>query len=351
MSGGSLSRRKQDHIRIALEERVTTPAPGTGLSRYRFRHCALPEMALSDVRLETTFLGRCLAAPILLSSMTGGAPQAASINRNLARAAQALGLAMGLGSARAAIEDPACSSTYRVRDVAPDVLLFANLGAVQLNYGYGVDQCRRAIEISEADALMLHLNPLQEGLQRGGNTNFAGLLGAIERVCRSLGRPVVVKEVGWGLSVSVVRDLAQAGVSAVDVAGAGGTSWSEMEGFLARTAHARQLAQDFGGWGIPTAECVIAVRRQFPTLPLIASGGIRSGVDAAKVIALGADMAGLARVLLGPAAKSDTDAFAEAQRIVEGMRLAAWCAGAPNIERLKTTPLDCHAPFAAERSY
>ena len=201
----------------------------TGLERYRFIHRALPEVNLDDVDLNLSLFHRCLCAPILISSMTGGTEEASRINRTLAEAAQTTGIAMGLGSQRAAIEHPELIETFRVRDVAPDILLFANLGAVQLNYGYGVDECRRAVEMIQADALILHLNAVQEAVQPEGDTRFAGLTNQIEQVCRALSVPVIAKEVGWGFSEADVRLLVNAGVSAIDVAGAGGTSWSQVE--------------------------------------------------------------------------------------------------------------------------
>ena len=199
--------RKSDHIRINLQEDVNFKHISTGFERYRFVHCALPGFSLEDVDISTKLLGKRLAAPLLISSMTGGTPEASAINQRLAEAAQAAGVGMGLGSQRAAIEDPALVDTYRVRHVAPDILLMANLGAVQLNYGYGPDECRRAVEMVEADALILHLNPLQEALQPEGETRFAGLLSKIEPVCRVLEVPVVAKEVGWGFSERAARQL------------------------------------------------------------------------------------------------------------------------------------------------
>jgi hypothetical protein len=173
------------------------------------------------------------------------------------------------------MENEALARTYRVREWAPDVLLFANLGAVQLNYGYGVEECRRAVEMIGADALMLHLNAIQEAVQGRGNTNWSNLLAKIEQVCRSLSFPVVVKEVGFGISAQVARQLVDAGVAVIDVAGAGGTSWAAVESRRAPTPERRELAEKFWNWGIPTAESIIRARRGAPNTPLIASGGIR----------------------------------------------------------------------------
>jgi len=329
--------RKSDHIRINLQEDVDFKHVSTGFERYRFVHCALPGFDLEDVDTSTTLLDKRLAAPLLISSMTGGTPEASAINQRLAEAAQAAGIGMGLGSQRAAIEDPALADTYRVRHVAPDILLLANLGAVQLNYGYGPDECRRAVEMVEADALILHLNPLQEALQPEGETDFAGLLSKIEPVCQALGVPVIVKEVGWGISEQVARQLADAGVAAIDVAGAGGVSWSQVEMHRATTERQRQVAAAFAGWGIPTAESLLLARRGAPGLPLIASGGIRDGIQIATAVALGAAACGIAGPFLRAASRS-TAAVAELiATLVAQLRVAMFAAGAANIPALQRT--------------
>src|SRR5690606_6813063 len=196
----------------------------TGLEKYFFLHEALPEIDLAEVDTSTAVWGKTLKTPLLISSMTGGTAEARTINRHLAAGAQAAGIAMGLGSMRAVVEDRSLADTYQVRDVAPDILLFANLGAVQLNYGYGLDECQLLVDLIEADALILHFNALQEAVQPEGDGNFAGLLPKIEQICRQLPVPVIAKEVGWGFAGKTARQLADAGVAAIDVAGAGGTS-------------------------------------------------------------------------------------------------------------------------------
>jgi isopentenyl-diphosphate delta-isomerase len=330
--------RKADHIRINLEESVDFPRLKTGLHRFRFIHQALPEIDRGAIDLSITLFGKKLAAPLIISSMTGGTELAAVINSNLARAAQMTGIAMGLGSQRAAFEDDSWVYTYQVRSVAPDILLFANLGAVQLNYGYTVDHCRQAVEMVEADALILHLNPLQEALQPHGNTNWSGLLAKIAEVCRKLPVPVIVKEVGWGLSEEVSRSLVEVGVAGLDVAGAGGTSWSEVEAYRTESEAARRIAQDFADWGIPTAESIRAVRRVAPDIPLIASGGIYIGIDVAKCIALGTDAAALARPFLKAATVSTETVIEKIWEITEELRTVLFCIGAANIDELKNTP-------------
>ncbi len=308
-----LVNRKADHIKINLEQDVRS-AWTTGLEQVYFIHEALPELDLEQVDTHLTLFGRSLSAPILISSMTGGTTEAETLNLRLAEAAQNVGVAMGVGSQRAALEHPELVSTFQVRRVAPDILLFANLGAVQLNYGYTVDHCRRAIEMIEADALILHLNPLQEALQPDGNVNFAGLARKIEAVVRALPVPVIVKEVGWGISERTARLLAECGVAAIDVAGAGGTSWSQVEMHRAPNDFLRELAATFVGWGIPTLDSILNVRRSAPGVRIFASGGLKDGLDIAKCLALGATLGGMAGPFLKAAAIST-------ERAVEMLRL------------------------------
>ncbi len=328
-------RRKADHIRINLEEDVQFPNLTAGFERYRLSHQALPELDLRAVDTGVDLLAKRLKVPLLISSMTGGTAAAAEINRNLARGAQARGVAMGLGSQRAGLEQAEVIYTFRVRDVAPDILLFANLGAVQLNYRYTVDHCRRAVEMIEADALILHLNPLQEALQADGNWNWGGLLDKIAETSASLGVPIVVKEVGWGINERVARQLKGAGVFAIDVAGAGGTSWSEVESHRAATESLRRLAKAFADWGIPTAEALVETRRGAPDLPLIASGGVRTGIEAAKALALGATAVGIASPFLRAAATSTEDVVAAIDQFAAELRIAMFCSGAAHVAALR----------------
>ncbi len=330
--------RKDEHLRICLEENVRPAVPGTGLDRYRFVHQALPEINLSEVDLRTTFLGKPLSMPLLFSSMTGGTKSARSINRHLAEAAQEMGVAMGVGSQRAAIESPEQSDTYRLRDIAPDILLMANLGAIQLNRAYTAEHCQRIVDMIEADALVLHLNPLQEAVQPGGDTDFAGLLHKIARVCHALPVPVVVKEVGYGLSAQVARRLLDVGVRALDVAGAGGTSWSQVERHRVQSPLQDAVAAQFVDWGIPTADSLRAVHSAAPDVPLIASGGIETGIDVAKCIALGADLVGIAWPFLRPSMHSAQAVVDKAQSIATALRVAMFCIGADNTGVLKGTP-------------
>jgi isopentenyl-diphosphate Delta-isomerase len=327
--------RKADHLRICLEGPVQCAQITTGLERYRFTHCGLPELDLQDIDLGTTFLGHHLGAPLLISSMTGGTDEAHRINCRLAAVAQRYGLAMGVGSQRVGVENPELMTTFAVRSLAPDILLLANLGAVQFNYGYGVDQCRRVVDKLGASGLILHLNPLQEAVQSGGDTNFKGLLNKIEQVCTALPVPVIVKEVGNGISAPLVQRLVAAGVAAVDVAGAGGTSWARVESERASNPHQRRLGQTFGEWGLPTADCIVQARQVAPDLPLIASGGLRHGLDVAKAIALGADVAGLAMPFLRAASESEAAVAALAEVLIAEIRTVLFCTGQSSLPDLQ----------------
>ncbi len=310
-----IDQRKADHIKINLENDVRS-ALTNGLEAYRFTHEALPELDLARVDSSTELFGARLSAPILVSSMTGGTDSAHAINLNLAEAAQECKVAMGVGSQRAALEHPEQVKTFQVRSVAPDILLFANLGAVQLNYGYGVDECRRVVDMIQANALILHLNPLQEAVQDAGDTNFEGLAKKIEEVCRKIDVPVIIKEVGWGISERSAKLLAECGVSAIDVAGAGGTSWSQVEMYRAPDEFTRQLAASFIGWGISTAESILNVKKSAPDMTIFASGGIKDGLDIAKCVALGAKLGGMAGGFLKAAAAS-TESVVELMQLTK----------------------------------
>ncbi|MDP2743875.1 MAG: type 2 isopentenyl-diphosphate Delta-isomerase [Dehalococcoidia bacterium] len=333
------SRRKEEQMRINLEEDVQFHQVTTGFENYRFLHQALPELSLADIDLSATLFGKQMKAPLIVSSMVGGVEVAGRTNRRLAEAAQTAGIAMGLGSQRAAIDDSEVASTYQVRHVAPDIPLFANIGAVQLNYGYGVDECRRAVDMIEADALILHLNPLQEALQPEGNTDFSGLLARIEQVCRELPVPVIVKEVGWGISEQVARRLSDVGVSGIEVGGAGGTSWGEVERLRSAGGLALSVATFLRSWGIPTADSIRMARRGAPQLTLIASGGIRTGLDVAKAIALGAEAAGLASPLFRAANTSSESVLGILTEIIDTLRVAMFCLGSASLGELRYSPL------------
>lgn len=332
---GQTQTRKAEHLRICLDEDVQFAQTTNGLERYRFIHCCLPEINRDEINLRTQFLGKSLSYPLLISSMTGGTEFAGTINRRLAEVAQHYNMAMGVGSQRVALEKPQVAATFAVRSHAPDILLFANLGAVQLNYKYGLDECRRVVDLLQADALILHLNPLQECIQARGDTNFRGLLDKIEKLCSKISVPVIAKEVGNGISAAMATRLIDAGISAIDVAGAGGTSWAKVESERAENSLQRRLGMTFADWGLPTAECITSIREVAPEIPLIASGGLRHGLDVAKAIALGADIAGLALPFLQAAAESEAALYELVEVLIAEITTVLFCTGTANIEDFK----------------
>ncbi|GIO33093.1 isopentenyl-diphosphate delta-isomerase [Paenibacillus albilobatus] len=329
--------RKIEHVRISLSEEVSGAGVTNGLEKYRFRHAALPEIDFDAVTLESSFLGMPVRTPLLISSMTGGSKTTGAINERLAAAAESRGWAMGVGSVRAAVEREELAYTFDVRKHAPTIPVIANLGAVQLNYGFGIEECRRAVDIAGADMLVLHFNGLQEVFQPEGNTNFSGLLSKIEQVCRQLEVPVGAKEVGWGIDGRTAARLLRAGVKFVDVAGAGGTSWSQVEKHRSKDSMRRAAAEAFAGWGTPTAECIEEVRKVCAEAGLIGSGGLKTGVDAAKVLALGADLAGFGRSVLGPAVESEEALHAALAQVEFELRTAMFGIGAADVAALRAT--------------
>jgi len=328
-----IGNRKSDHIRINLQEDVQSKLTA-GLETYHFVHHALPEINLDEVDPGFDFFGKHLAAPILISGMTGGTSEAAHINQVLAEVAETSHIAMGVGSQRIALEQPELADTFKVRNVAPSILLFANLGAIQLNYGYGLDECQRAVEMIEADALVLHFNALQEAIQNEGNTHFAGLISKVEAICSTLTVPVIAKEVGWGFSNDDISLLANAGISAIDVAGAGGTSWSQVEMHRAKSEDRQELAAAFSDWGIPTAEVIEHVLLSAPRLKIIASGGLRNGVDIAKCLALGASLGGMASPFLKAASQSIEATMRLVSLTIEELRICMFATASKNLNEL-----------------
>lgn len=325
--------RKAEHIRLALEPRMQL---GTSwFDDYHFDHAALPEIDIAEIDTSVEFLGRRLEAPLLISCMTGGTDMAGRINRNLAGGAEQTGVAVGVGSQRKALEDPAKADTFRVREAAPSVPLLANLGAVQLNYGMGVRECRQAVDMIGADALVLHLNPLQEALQPEGQCNFSGLLPKIGEVVRALDVPVAAKEVGSGISEQVARALVAQGVRILDTAGTGGTSWARIE---ASRSGDLELGELFAGWGIPTPQSIQEARR-VDGVTVIASGGLRNGLDVAKSLALGADLAGMAYPFLEAATESPDRVADKVKRIVRELKICMFCLGVKTVAELRTVKL------------
>jgi isopentenyl-diphosphate Delta-isomerase len=325
--------RKADHLRIAAGEGVAH-AGGSGFERYRLRHRALPERDLAEVSLETELLGARLGAPLVISAMTGGAPEAEAVNARLARAACEQRLAFVLGSGRALLDDPSLLPTYRSEDRPP--LLLGNLGAAQVVRPDAPERAARLVELLEADGLTIHLNPIQEAVQPEGEPEFAGVADGIAAIVARLAPlPVVVKEVGFGMDAADVALLRDAGVAAIDVAGAGGTNWALVEG--RRDDRAGDVAAAFADWGVPTADALADAVATAPDLPVIASGGLRDGVDAAKALALGASAAGLARPFLLGARAGEASETAAA--LVRQLRVAVWAVGAGSAAELSPAHL------------
>nr|WP_061708502.1 alpha-hydroxy-acid oxidizing protein [Pseudenterobacter timonensis] len=418
-----ITRRKNDHLDIVLNPPSDQKIIASGFERWRFEHCALPELDLDAIDLRLSLFGRRLNAPLLISSMTGGASRADAINRHLAQAAQALGLAMGVGSQRVALEgNDSRGLTKALREVAPDIVLMANLGAAQIAGANGLDYARRAVETLEADALIIHLNPLQEALQHEGDRDWRGVLQAIGKtvqalpvpvvvkevggglsvpvarrlvdvgvamldvagaggtswaaieaarapepqarnplqealqhegdrdwrgVLQAIGKtvqalpvPVVVKEVGGGLSVPVARRLVDVGVAMLDVAGAGGTSWAAIEAARAPEPQARAVAMAFSGWGIPTARALADLHQALPQLPLIASGGIADGIDVAKALRLGATLVGQAAGVLQSALHSSEAVITHFETLIAQLRVACFCTGSTDLRALRQARLE-----------
>ncbi|MER0237553.1 type 2 isopentenyl-diphosphate Delta-isomerase [Fulvimarina sp. MAC8] len=332
--------RKIDHLDIVLAQDGGARNAATGLDRIVFEHVALPELSLEEIDLSVSFLGKKLQAPLLISSMTGGPERAARINTHLAEAAEALGIALAVGSQRVALEGRGGGGLDgSLRQRAPSVPLLSNIGGAQFVLGYGETEAMRAVEMIGADALIIHLNPLQEAVQTGGDTNWRGVLSAIERLCSKLSVPVVVKEVGAGISGAVANRLVDAGVSAIDVAGAGGTSWAKVEAARAADPRQKAIAELFAGWGIGTARAVADIRRVCPDTPVIASGGIRNGIEVAQAIRCGADLVGQAAATLKAAETSVEALMAHFEDVIRTLRIVCFCTGSGSIEALKKAPL------------
>jgi isopentenyl-diphosphate delta-isomerase len=313
---------------------------GTGFDAVDFVHCALPELHLDAIDLATDFLGRRIMAPLLVSSMTGGPQRATAINAALAEACQHLGIALAVGSQRVAIESGGAGGLDgELRRRAPDIPILANIGAAQLNTGFGRDEARRAVDMIGADALIVHLNPLQEAVQPEGDRDWRGLLDKIAALAKTLGVPLVAKEVGGGISGPLARRLVEAGVTIIDVAGAGGTSWAAVEAERATDPRQAAIARAFAGWGIPTAEAIAAARGACPEAVIIGSGGIRSGIEAAKAVRLGADMVGQAAGVLGAAMAGSEAIVAHFEQVIAELRIACFCTGSADLAALREAPL------------
>jgi len=328
---GGRETRKQRHIDVCLSEEVDYHTVTTGLERYRLPYNALTQTDLSSVDLATDFLGARLRKPVLIGAMTGGAELSGTINRNLAAAAQELGVGMMLGSQRIMLDNGSASSSFSVRDVAPDVLLIGNIGLAQLDEVV-VPDLVKALDHVGANALAVHTNPLQEAMQHEGDTDFSGSISRLRDIAGSIGYPVILKEVGHGIGAAAAAELVDCPIAAVDVAGAGGTSWARVEQFV-RYGEIRHPA--LAEWGIPTAEALLEVRHTLPDVSIVASGGIRTGMDAAKVLAMGADAVAVARPLLAPAIESPAAVVDWLQRFIDELLVCLHGCGAANLAALR----------------
>lgn len=326
--------KKNRHIDINLQNDVNS-SNTTGLEKFRLVHCPLPEIDFHSINTSTSLFGKQISVPLLISSMTGGTSRASELNRIFAEAAELHGIAIGVGSQRIGIEDSTRMESFRIRKYAPTTLVFSNLGAVQLNYGYGIEDCLTAVNEIEADALILHLNPLQEALMENGDTAFSGLLAKIELIARKLPVPLVIKEVGWGIDWKTAKSLYNAGVAAIDIAGAGGTSWSEVEMHRADSALKKEVAKDFKNWGIPTADALIEIREHHQPHLVFASGGLQNGIDIVKCLALGAAICGIARPFLKAANQSESVLDERIKIIKEQVRVSMFAIGAQRISDIK----------------
>ena len=332
--------RKDEHLDVILAGRAAH-ALDNGFAEVRFVHEALPDLDHGKIDLGVDFLGRRLKAPLLISSMTGGPSRAEAINARLAEAAQHLGIALAVGSQRAALDaegdTPGLDMALRLK--APDTPILANIGAAQLTRGFGVDEARRVLDMIAADALIVHLNPLQEACQPEGDRDWWGVGAALEALVKALDAPVVVKETGAGLSAATAKRLLAMGVAAVDVAGAGGSNWATVEGERADGEADKAHAAAFADWGIPTARALAEVRAACPKATIIGSGGIRDGVEAAKALRLGADVVGQAAGVLTAATVSTEAVIEHFQIIIRQMRTVCFCTGSANLTALRRAPL------------
>lgn len=341
--------RKNDHLEICLRENVQARLVTTGFEELHLVHKALPGINRKEIDLSTKFFDHKFSAPLIIESMTGGTPEAAKINAAIAQAVEELRLGMGVGSQRAALEDPKVEKTFRiVREMAPNAFIVANLGAPQLVGGYGVKEARKAVEMMDADALAIHLNPLQEAIQPEGETSYEGVLKAIGKVVKGLDVPVIVKETGCGIAAAEAKQLEAIGVAAIDVAGAGGTSWAAVEYYRAKSqmdGDRQGLGEAFWDWGIPTVASLVEVTQRV-RVPVIASGGVRSGIDVTKALVLGASLVGMAYPVLDPAVHGVEEVKTRLQFMMEELRNTMFLVGADSVQKLKNVPVVMNGKMA-----
>jgi isopentenyl-diphosphate Delta-isomerase len=335
-----IKQRKKEGIDIPLQKNVQAKTTSTYLEYVRLVHNALPEVDYNDIDTSTTFLGNKFSAPIIIDSMTGGTDQATVINSRLGELAEKYGFGMGVGSQRAGLKSEELAASYSIaRKNAPNAFLIANIGGAQLAKGFTADEARRIVKMIRANALVVHLNPLQELVQPEGEPRYKGVLAKISELAKAIDIPLIVKEVGAGISKEVAIKLEMAGVSAINIAGAGGTSWAGVEKLRAESAKddlKKLLGEMFWDWGIPTAASLIEVRHAVK-LPLIGSGGLRNGLEVAKCIVLGANMAAMAFPFLRAAAESNESLFAFADAVLAELKSTMFLVGAKDIGALASS--------------
>jgi len=334
--------RKNDHLEICLKENVQAKRVTTGFEELHLVHKALPEINRKKIDLSTKVFNHKFSVPLIIESMTGGTLKGARINAAIAEAVEELGLGMGVGSQRAALEDSKAEKTFRiVREKAPNAFVTANLGAPQLVGGYGAKEARKAVEMLDADALAIHLNSLQEAVQPEGETSYDGVLKAIEKTVEGLDVPVIVKETGCGIAAAEAKQLEAIGVAAIDIAGAGGTSWAAVEYYRAKSQMdeaRRRLGEVFWDWGIPTVASLVEVTQRV-RVPVVASGGVRSGIDVTKALALGASLVGMAHPVLDSAVHGVEEVKKKLQLVIEELRNTMFLVGADSVQELKKVPV------------
>ncbi|MEQ8189384.1 MAG: type 2 isopentenyl-diphosphate Delta-isomerase [Candidatus Eremiobacterota bacterium] len=330
--------RKDSHIHVALNKPIEYRDRKNGFEKYEFSHLAFPSVDFNKINTETEFIGKKLKVPLMITAITGGTDAGKKINKNLARACQKMGVALGLGSQRILFTYPEVIDTFYVRDEGPDIFLLGNIGIHHIRE-FGLEACKEIVREINADGLAVYLNPLHEVSQEKGNPEYGGLQEILKGFCEEFPFPVIIKETGNGISFDTAQRLKDIKISAIDTAGAGGTSCIIMEYYLQNSNLRKNILEPFLNWGISTADSLLQVRKVFPSLPVIASGGIRNGTECARAISLGADIAGMALPFIKPATVSAQEVEEKLFEIIEQFKIAMFCAGAKNIQELKKIPL------------
>lgn len=337
--------RKDGHIQAALNKNIESPDRTNGFEFYELPHIALPDFDYEKIDTKIKIFGKELKYPFMITALTGGTKESEKINKNLALACEKTGIALGLGSQKILFEEPEALETFKVRKEGPGILLIANLGIHHLKE-YGPEKCKKIVELIEADCLALYLNPLHEAVQEGGTPRYSGLKKLLENFCKKVSFPVIIKETGNGIGKDTASELKNTGIAGIDVAGTGGTSCVMLEYYLTRNPERKKILEPFFNWGISTARSLLEVSEILEDIKIIASGGIRNGVDIAKSVALGADMAGAALPFLRPASLSGEEVEKKLSEFFEQLKIAMLCAGAQNLQDLKKISIKKGSDFS-----